>query len=428
MSWLLKGLMIGAAVGLAAVAVIGTGGLAAAAIVGGLAAGGAGLGEVLSTMSWAPKEVVGQIATGSLNVCISKRRAARAHLDSAICSKHSGGVLIATGSDSVLINGWPAARVDDKTACSAVITRGTSHVLIGGGSVQTDDIRPEHLVPTFVHVALLVVGLGSAVILAGPIVAIVGLAGGLFGGFLGESIGGKLFGEGSDGQKWSMLVGSLLGGLAGSKGGAMLANKFVPAPATTTQAFMRGGLPSVQKFVGPRTSGGGAFPTANTEPYDPVASGKLLVGQNNDASCLAGSCKMLLNDEGIPEAYLRMALKIDENGGFMSDAPAALEQFCMPDGKYHPKMSLTELQAATSKGSVIVSVESPIAPNGAHAIVVDGFENGFVLIRDPWPPGVGSAYKLPISDFKAAFFAAASKIAAASKNPDPFTGKVVTIP
>jgi hypothetical protein len=96
--------------------------------------------------------------------------------------------------------------------------------------------------------------------------------------------------------------------------------------------------------------------------------------------------------------------------------------FCMPNGKYHPKMPLTELQAATSKGSMIVSVKSPIAPNGAHAIVLDGFENGFVLIRDPWPPGVGSAYKLPLSDFKAAFFAAASK------GPAPLTGKVVTTP
>jgi hypothetical protein len=75
-------------------------------------------------------------------------------------------------------------------------------------------------------------------------------------------------------------------------------------------------------------------------------------------------------------------------------------------------MSLTELQAAASKGSVIVSVKSPVAPDGAHAIVIDGFENGFVLIRDPWPPGsTGSAYKLPISDFAAAF-----------------KGKVVTIP
>ena len=52
MNWLLKGLLIGAAIGIAAVAVIGT---------GGLAAGGAGLGEVFSTMSWAPKEVCGHI-------------------------------------------------------------------------------------------------------------------------------------------------------------------------------------------------------------------------------------------------------------------------------------------------------------------------------------------------------------------------------
>ena len=39
MSWLLYGLLLGAGVGLAVFAVVGTGGLAAAAIIGGLAAG-----------------------------------------------------------------------------------------------------------------------------------------------------------------------------------------------------------------------------------------------------------------------------------------------------------------------------------------------------------------------------------------------------
>jgi hypothetical protein len=55
---------VGAAVGVGAALVIGTGGLAAAAIVGGLAAGGAGVGELLSSMSWGPKEVCGMIIRG----------------------------------------------------------------------------------------------------------------------------------------------------------------------------------------------------------------------------------------------------------------------------------------------------------------------------------------------------------------------------
>jgi hypothetical protein len=91
MSWLLKGLLIGAAIALTGVAIVGTGGLAAVAIVGGAAAMGAGLGEMMSTMSWAPKEVSGSITgIGALNVFTNGRPAARARIDFGICSKQVG--------------------------------------------------------------------------------------------------------------------------------------------------------------------------------------------------------------------------------------------------------------------------------------------------------------------------------------------------
>jgi uncharacterized Zn-binding protein involved in type VI secretion len=219
MSWLLKGLLIGAGIALVGVAIVGTGGLAAVAIVGGAAAAGAGIGEVMSTMSFAPKEVVGQIIEGSRNVYIRGKKAARAHVDHAECSKHpQPPKVIATGSGNVYINGMPAARVGDKTECGAEITAGAGNVFIGGGTQQTDAISPENLVPGWVHAALLVVGLGSAVILAGPIIAVGGLVGGTLGGIGGSWVGGQVFGEGSDGQKWSMLGGSVVGGYVGAKG------------------------------------------------------------------------------------------------------------------------------------------------------------------------------------------------------------------
>jgi uncharacterized Zn-binding protein involved in type VI secretion len=218
MSWLLGGLIAAAAIAVTAVAVVGTGGLAAAAIIGGAAAAGGGIGEVMSTMSWAPKEEVGNItATGSPNVFTNGLRAIRAHLDTAKCDKHTDTERIATGSGKVFINSMPAARVDDKTTCSATITKGSPNVNIGGETVQTDEIHAEDLVPTWVHVALFVVGAGAAVVLAGPAIAVGGLVGGLAGGFGGSMLGGKLFGEGSDGQKWSMLAGSFLGGMLGGK-------------------------------------------------------------------------------------------------------------------------------------------------------------------------------------------------------------------
>ncbi|MFP5392522.1 MAG: PAAR domain-containing protein [Gammaproteobacteria bacterium] len=248
MNWLIAGAVAAATIAVVGVAIVGTGGLAAVAIVGGAAAGGAGLGEALSTMSFAPKEVSGKIEKpGSGNVFINGLKAARAHLDMVVCSKHPQAPLpIATGSAKVFINGQPAARVDDTIACSAVITSGSGNVNIGGGTVQTDIISPEDLVPPAVHAAMLVVGIASAVVLAGPIVAAGGLALGIGGGMAGGWLGGKIFGEGSDGQKWSALGGSFIGGLLGGKGGSMLANRFLPRPVTPGLGFVKGGLPGMR--------------------------------------------------------------------------------------------------------------------------------------------------------------------------------------
>jgi uncharacterized Zn-binding protein involved in type VI secretion len=243
MNWLLKGLLIGAAIAVVGVLVVGTGGLAAAAVIGGVAAAGAGVGELMSTMSFAPKEVVGALTVVALNVFINGLPAARAHLDFGECSKHpSPQALVATGSAKVFINGLPAARVDDKTICSAVITEGSPNVHIGGGTVQTDTINPENLVPTWVHVALFVVGAGAAVVLAGPLLAIGGLAGGILGGMGGGWVGGQVFGEGSDGQKWSMLGGSVLGGFLGVKAAPRLWTSPPKLP-----------VPGSPDFIGPLT-------------------------------------------------------------------------------------------------------------------------------------------------------------------------------
>ncbi|GLR08553.1 hypothetical protein GCM10007905_12720 [Mixta theicola] len=64
-------------------------------------------------------------------------------------------------------------------------------------------------------------GVGGAVlaVLASPAIAVLGTLGGMGGGWAGSCLSGALFGEGSDGQKWMMLAGSLAGGAAGSKGG-----------------------------------------------------------------------------------------------------------------------------------------------------------------------------------------------------------------
>ncbi|NHZ60806.1 PAAR domain-containing protein [Massilia genomosp. 1] len=58
------------------------------------------------------------------NVFTNGIKAARAHVDKTVCSKHDQAPPpIATGSATVFINSLPAARVGDKTVCSAFMGR-----------------------------------------------------------------------------------------------------------------------------------------------------------------------------------------------------------------------------------------------------------------------------------------------------------------
>lgn len=188
------------------------------AMIAGGAVAGAGIGEFVGGLSFSRSTEGEIVAPGSANVFINGRPAARAHLDMVDCRQHSGGPLIAQGSDSVSINGQPAARRGDRMTCDALIENGSPNVNIGGGTRTTDPISPE--VPDVVHKAMLVVGLGSAMILFGPEVAILGLAGGMIGGEVMHAVGGAIFGEGSDGQKILTFGGSLAGGVGGGKGAA----------------------------------------------------------------------------------------------------------------------------------------------------------------------------------------------------------------
>ena len=214
----LTGLLAGLAIGaIGAALIVGTGGLAAVAIVGASATAGAGIGQLIGSLSVCDHST-GQIQSGSGNVFINGKPAARAHLDTALCDEHGPAPqVLAQGSDTVYINGVPAARVGDRTVCDAKISSGSGNVVIGGGTQTTDSIRPE--VPEWLERSLLVVGLGSALVLASPIVVAAGLVGGIAGGAAGHWAGGKLFGAGSDGQKLMTFGAGLLGGGLGAKGG-----------------------------------------------------------------------------------------------------------------------------------------------------------------------------------------------------------------
>jgi uncharacterized Zn-binding protein involved in type VI secretion len=254
----LEGLLLGLAVGAAAVVVaaaagvtiVASGGLAAVAAVGAVMSLSAGVGELIGSLSYCTNKA-GQIFKGSGNVFTNGKPAARAHLDTATCDKH-GSVpqVIAQGSCTVHINGQPAARVGDRTVCDGKISAGSGNVNIGGATGQTDDVNPE--VEPWLHWLIGGIGFASAVILTTPAIAFAGLVGSLAGGIGGGTLGGRLFGEGSNKQKYMAFGGALLGGGLAGKGqawfdarydiqtqgfGSNLANiKVVPKAAPASEA------------------------------------------------------------------------------------------------------------------------------------------------------------------------------------------------
>lgn len=251
--WMIAGLIGGALLGVAAVAVTGGAALVVVSTVAASACAGGGLGEVLGSMSWAPRHVTGTLKEGSPDVFINSRKAIRAHLSLGECDEHSGTPQrVAEGSIKVYINNYPAARISDRLTCSAEIYQGSANVFIGGEKVQTDEINPE--IPEWVNWVMLGVGAGALAVIAGPVIALLGTAGGMTGGTLGNYVGGKIFGEGSDGQKWSMLLGGLLGGGLGVKGGAKFnawrAGKLVAEPLAVKPVVADKPLMSLKEAVG----------------------------------------------------------------------------------------------------------------------------------------------------------------------------------
>lgn len=183
------GLLVGAAIGAAAVFIVGTGGLGAV-VVGAIV--GAVLSQVVNAAtskflgsdslegylsekagelidSFIPGEVKGAIVTGSADVFVNGRSAARAagmpkpplppgvepqsvadlftpvDQDFVACSNHPTpkGEHLAEGSSSVFINGRPASRIKDATTCDGKINTGSTNVSIGGDRLRVREVTSE---------------------------------------------------------------------------------------------------------------------------------------------------------------------------------------------------------------------------------------------------------------------------------------------
>jgi hypothetical protein len=116
-SGLIMGALIGAGLVVAGALLVGTGGAALPFVIGAaLAAGALGgwIGEFAGSLSLFNK-ISGKITSGSPNVFVNYKPVARTVADVGECSKHGPDPeQIATGSETVFINNFHAARVNDK--------------------------------------------------------------------------------------------------------------------------------------------------------------------------------------------------------------------------------------------------------------------------------------------------------------------------
>jgi uncharacterized Zn-binding protein involved in type VI secretion len=221
------------------------------ALVG--AAAGAGIGEFVGSLSFISSITgngfSGEIASGSPDVYINSREAARVAIDTAPCVKDPPVVaLIAIGSSNVFINDHRAARRDDKVSCGAIIKEGSENVYIGGEQEKVMDVEED--VPGWVHALVFGAGIAGALLIGGPaVIPTMIYAGGLgmigsdllgrlgrnYGGLLSERYGGLP----SDWENSGRFFGGGIGGWLGTKG-AKLAQLLKFDPNTL---FSIGGVP-----------------------------------------------------------------------------------------------------------------------------------------------------------------------------------------
>ncbi|MBC7796091.1 MAG: EndoU domain-containing protein [Pyrinomonadaceae bacterium] len=214
---MIVGALIGAALVAGTIATVLTGGLALAPIlliVGSVATGaaiGGGVFRFLGEMSTVPKGFINKAAT-TVFINSFATPAARACVDTALCSDHTLK-LIATGSSTVFIEGFPAARVGDIGECSFKIGTGSPDVFFGGdmGACANVKITPE--VEEWLVNLNHALGIIGGLCLLGPLYGLRVAIASIIGGEIGSRVGGEI-GQ-HYGGRWGGFAGSILGGIIG---------------------------------------------------------------------------------------------------------------------------------------------------------------------------------------------------------------------
>lgn len=87
------------------------------------------------------------------------------------------------------------------------------------------------------------------------------------------------------------------------------------------------------------------------------------------------------------------------DGTSLSNIPNGLKSLGFEgSANYVENIGVQGVKSATQDGAtVIVNVRTK--SGSVHAVVIDSVNDGRVFIRDPWPPGTGSSYSVPVRDF-----------------------------
>ena len=379
-SGLIAGMILGALIVGAVLLAVASGGTAIPVLfaIGAVATGaavGGGIGQLVGSEMTVPKGAINKAAD---TVFINGIKAARACVDTALCDDHTLK-LIATGSTTVAIEGYPAARVSDVGACSFTISEGSANVLIGGatGACEGIEIEPE-IEPWLENLHLAIGLIGSFCLGYGPL----GWAGsalstglGFGGSLIGGRYGGMYFG------KWGAVAGSILGGILGGGIGAGMSRGLGRAGFTGFKPQMRPASfsnfsKSVKEFEG--------NPALAKEAHDLYRQQRW------------GELENLMNKNGINDGYppnngaiatrtttLRPGTQIDRYGGYYKDGVFKDSgKFASPNGASFGSRALPE--SSLSKPYNTYEVVKPI-PN-----VQEGQAT-------PWfgQPGKGVQYQFP---------------------------------
>ncbi|NHZ67046.1 hypothetical protein [Massilia genomosp. 1] len=208
-------------------------------------------------------------------------------------------------------------------------------------------------------------------------VALAGLAAGYGGGMLGGWAGGMIFGQGSDGQKWSALGVGALTGMVGGRLGTWGVNKALPSPITPGKGFIKGGLPGMRSA---QAAGAEASAKAFTKPLAPIkaptknrptvfdkrtreadATAKVVVDEMAKLKIKkkeSPSVQILTHEDGTVSVGLSGSVKspkFRENAAKLQAGLDALEK-----GKY--KVSTTTLDKSNGIKQLVDRDLSPIGP------------------------------------------------------------------